>query len=124
VNLPEPHEDSLKTDAEGEWPVWADRVFTWGMLIAIPVVGVVGFALLTSIKHPRAGELQDATTPAGHRATLLAAPELESPLPSIQLGKATVPKGRVCPGHEAPSDAAPCERPAAPGAAAGPSTAR
>jgi hypothetical protein len=124
VSQPKPHEDSLQPEAEGEWPAWADRVFTWGMLIAIPVVGVGGFALLTTIEHPRAGELPAATTPAPHRATLLAAPELDSPLPSVRLGKAAAPKGGLCPGHGAASDAAPCDRPPAPAAAEGRSTAR
>ena len=124
MTAPDPHADSRTTEAEGEWPLWADRAFTWGMLIAIPVVGVVGFALLTSIKHPHAGELPAPGTPPPHRATLLAAPELDGALPSVQLGKTAPPGRTACADGAVPSGGAPCERPAAPAAAAARSTTR
>lgn len=89
-------------------PGWIERLFTWGVAIAIPVTTVVGFGLLVTARHQRATSMTPAAT-----QVLLAAPSDNHP-PAIELqqpgdGAQNAPR----PGKAAITDCgAPEERPA------------
>lgn len=73
-------------------PGWIERLFAWGVAIAIPVTTVVGFALLVTARHQKAAGTRPAAT-----SVLLAAPSDNRP-PAIELRR---------PGEGAPSASPP-----------------
>lgn len=80
----------------------ADRLLTWGMVITIPLIGVFGFGLLTTVKHSPPGPT------AGVSGSVLAAPEVTAARPSVELKHAA-----VVPCPPAPiKSAVPCTPPA------------
>jgi hypothetical protein len=72
--------NALISDLRSAWSGWVDRFLSWGMLVAIVAVALVGLALLTSIKHPAAG------APAAPVTVLMSQP-IDSALPSVKLAK-------------------------------------
>ena len=84
---------------------WIDRLLTWGLVVVIPLVGVIGFVLLTSVKHAPPG------TPMRGSERVVAAPEIDAGPPTVVLGGA---RREPCAGERAPkADDRPCRTPAA-----------
>jgi hypothetical protein len=98
------------------WSAQADRFLTWGMLVAVVVVALVGLGLLTSIKHPAAGA-------AAAPVTVLMSQPIDSALPSVELTKRSAESARPCTDAQPANrdGACPPRRAAAPGVAGGPS---
>ena len=93
---------TLIFEPKSSWTELADRLLTWGMVITIPLIGVFGFGLLTTVKHSPPGPT------AGVSGSVLAAPEVTAERPSVELKHAAV---GPCP--PAPMQSAvPCTRPA------------
>jgi len=91
----------LISEPKSSWTEVADRLLTWGMVITIPLIGIFGFGLLTTVKHSPPGPT------AGVSGSVLAAPEVTDTHPSVELKHALAP----CPAAAAPTAAAPCARP-------------
>ncbi len=80
------------------------------MIVTIPVIGILGFGLLTSVKHAPVGSVAPGSRP------FLAAPEIAAGPPAIELkraaaapcapGTTATPAGKPCtaqpPAHEPP----------------------
>lgn len=91
---------SLDPEPKSEWTERADRLLTWGMVIAIPLIGILGFGMLTSVKHT------PVKAPPKGQERVLAAPEIDSPRPSVELKHAPLPR---CPQSATPANgSAPC----------------
>src|SRR5271165_5065555 len=54
----------LITDWKGLRADWGDRLFTWGLAIAIPAIALIGFGLLTSVRHAAEEAPAAAVAPA------------------------------------------------------------
>ena len=76
---------ALNLKSQPPRPGWIERLFSWGVAIAMLVTTVVGFGLLVTARHQRAAGA--ASTPASAAATssvLLATP-IDSRLRAIEL---------------------------------------
>lgn len=93
---------ALISEPKNSWTELADRLLTWGMVITIPLIGVFGFGLLTTVKHSPPGPT------AGVSGSVLAAPEVTDVRPSVEL---THPAAAPCV-TPAANSAAPCVHPA------------
>ena len=93
---------ALIAEPKSSWTEVADRLLTWGMVITIPLIGVFGFGLLTTVKHPPPGPT------AGVSGSVLAAPEVTDQRPSVELKHAIVGPCAT----PAATPAGPCVRPA------------
>lgn len=90
-----------------ERPRLGDRLFAWGLPLAIVAIGVIGVALLLSVDHRR-----PAIAPAPPRAApILMSVEAENALPAVQLGGGSG------------ASAGPCRAPASRDRTGGPCTA-
>ena len=92
---------ALISEPKNSWTELADRLLTWGMVITIPLIGVFGFGLLTTVKHSPPGPT------AGVSGSVLAAPEVTAERPSVELKHASAPCAAV-----SSTATLPCARPA------------
>ncbi len=76
-------------------PGWIERVYRWGVGLAIPVTILVGVVLLLTARDPHglsAPELAGATTAPAAAPVVLMAEPLQDKTPSVLLRKATQPR--------------------------------
>ena len=93
---------ALISEPKSSWTEVADRLLTWGMVITIPLIGVFGFGLLTTVKHSPPGPT------AGVSGSVLAAPEVTAERPSVELKHAAAVPCAPAP----PNSRVPCAHPA------------
>jgi len=92
---------TLKDEPTAPWASWTDRLLTWGLIVVIPLVALLGFGLLTSVKHAPPG------TPMKGSDRVVAAPEAAAGPPTVTLAPASASpcaaaadaKDRPCEAH-------------------------
>jgi hypothetical protein len=73
---------TLQNESTTPSTTWIDRLLTWGLIVVIPLIGVIGFGLLTNVKHSPPG------TPMKGSERVVAAPEIAAGPPTVVLSRA------------------------------------
>lgn len=76
-------------------PGWVDRLYRWGVGLAIPVTLIIGSALLLTAREQRSGVIPAG--PVAPPATVLMALPIEEGVRSVQLQAAHAAPTAACP---------------------------
>jgi hypothetical protein len=72
------------TDWKGLRADWGDRLFTWGLALAIPATALIGFGLLTSVRHTIQEAPAAAVAPAPESKPMPAPSQIKSQVPAAE----------------------------------------